>query len=290
MTVLSRPSPKRSVAIQAIFNDADVFKAIKDKVGTAVAWIWGFCFETPGNNRSSAKTDLLHGQWRAIFQAAFGSLESSYLAAFETATETQSQKGTTVRIAVGDIFKASSGFNVDILVRTKVDTGSKQQIVAVHLLKAPLTSINKNTNNNAGAVCGEICRFYGNDHNREIGMVFVNLVPRQTFAISEKGGGATVEQVKTKPLDAISYDGRQTIKDKLPVDGELKNLIHSIEIHYDIVFDDVVEIKTKVDLAKAVNAKAFKIENVDIGDLVRYVRNFVVAHRDELGIDSTVVL
>lgn len=289
MTVLSRPSSKRSVAVQTVYNDAAVFKAVTDKVGTTITWIWGFCFEKPGNNRSSAKTDLLHGQWRAIFQSAFGSLESAYLAAFETATETLSKNGTTVRIAVGDIFKASSGFNVDILVRTKADVVSNQAVVAVQLLKAPLTSINKNANNNAGAVCGEICRFYGNDNNRTIEMVFVNLVPRQTFAISDKGG-ATVEQVKTKPLDGRSFDGQSTIKEKLPVDGNLKDQIYSIEIRYDIVFDDIAVIKNKEDLAKAVKAKAFKVENVDIGDLVNYVKKFVDAHSDKLGIDSTAEL
>lgn len=277
---------KRKVALSTIANDPQHADAVAAQVALMLKKMWEFSFESEGNNKSSTKTDQLHSAWQTIFQTSLGSLEPQYKASFGTIIETVGHAGKTNRIMLGDIFKADDGFNVDVVVEQLISRSPRAaRVIAVHLLKAPLTSINKNSYNSAGSVYGEICRFFGNDDNRNTDAVFITFVPRETFVISEKTGAVKVEKVLYRTLTDMAYDKRSTVKDKLPFDPAIKQRVHSITIRYDLVLGiPLQEITTKSQLLKLIQSNGFAVKNVDLDELKDYIEHFVTEHSAALGL------
>ena len=159
---------KRQFEKDTILNSISIEQSISNNIATAMKKMWLFSFNEHGNNRSSAKTDLLHTSWENALKDSFGDYKDLFVGNFGLTVEKEnigSKKTDRIKQIV-DIF--GSKFKVDMLMT------HNDNIHTVFLLKAPLTSINKNRYNSALNNFGEIDRFYGNIENQKIELVFVN--------------------------------------------------------------------------------------------------------------------
>lgn len=264
---------KRQRAGYTLLNSKNKQEEIEIKMAQMLQKVWHFSFQETGNHKSSSKTDELHEKWEKIMYSSFGDYEDRYRDFFKLQTEKAKSCGTTNKIAdIQDMY--GQKFNVDLLMRK----GDK--VNAVFLLKAPLTSINKNRYNYIGNLMGEVCRFYGNEENLNTELVFVNFVPKYNFMVEG-------DNCKKETTKFLSFTNAEVLK-KAPLTDPVKQLIHEVNIEYDLKlpFD---MIKNKEDLKNVINVYQSEEEKFiavqDISGLKNYLENFIKKHNNELDID-----
>lgn len=264
---------KRQRAGYTLLNSKNKQEEIEAKISHMLQKVWHFSFQTAGNHKSNAKTDELHEKWEKIIYSSFGDYEDRYRDFFQLHTEKAKLCGTTNKIAdIQDMYEQK--FNVDLLMK------KGEAVNTVFLLKAPLTSINKNRYNYIGNLMGEVCRFYGNEENLNTELVFVNFIPKQNFVIDS-------DNCRKETTRFLSFTGAEVLK-KAPITERVKSLIHEINIEYDLrlPFD---MIKNKEDLKNVINVYQSQEEKFvsveDISSLKVYLENFIKKYNKELDID-----
>lgn len=232
--------------------------------------MWLFSFNEYGNNRSSTKTDLLHSSWENVLKDSFGDYKDLFVESFGLDVEKEnvgSNKTNRIKQIV-DIF--GSKFKVDMLMT------HNGNLHTVFLLKAPLTSINKNRYNSALNNFGEIDRFYGNVENHTIELVFVNFIPKETFTIDDTKKSIKKECVKYLGLNQDDNGGRPI--DKLPKTEDIKKKVREIHIDYELRFSkNMDEILTKDDLKNQIQTSQnfVLLQNGSIDELKDYIEHFI---------------
>lgn len=273
---------KRQFDKETILNSTDIEQAIMNNIATAMRKMWQFSFVQHGNNRSSAKTDLLHKSWENVLKDSFGDYQDLFVNNFGLVVEkenTGSKKTQRIKQIV-DIF--GSKFKVDMLMT------HNENIHTVFLLKAPLTSINKNRYNSVLNNFGEIDRFYGNPENKDIELVFVNLTPRESFVIEDKKKSIKNENVQYLGLNQDDNGNRPI--DKLPKEKSVKDKVHEIHIDYSLNFGmELKDIKTKLDLINKIqNTQNFvSLSNGSIEELKTYIDYFIKTNNHIFNLSQT---
>lgn len=271
---------KRQFDKETILNSTDIEQAIMNNIATAMRKMWQFSFDEHGNNRSSAKTDLLHKSWENVLKDSFGDYQDLFVNNFGLVVEkenTGSKKTDRIKQIV-DIF--GSKFKVDMLMT------HNENIHTVFLLKAPLTSINKNRYNSALNNFGEIDRFYGNPENKNIELVFVNLTPKETFTVDDKKNSIKNETVQYLGLNQDDNGNRPI--DKLPKTEEIKRKVHEIHIEYGIKFNkNFADILTKDELKNQIQTTPnfVSLGAGSVNELKKYIEHFINSNSHILNID-----
>lgn len=270
---------KRQFEKETVLNSTDIEQSIINNIATAMRKMWQFSFNEHGNNRSSAKTDLLHTSWENVLKDSFGDYKDLFMNNFGLVVEkenTGSKKTNRIKQII-DIFGGK--FKVDMLMT------HQDKIHTVFLLKAPLTSINKNRYNSVLNNFGEIDRFYGNVENKDIELVFVNLTPKNTFTFDDKKKSIKKEVVQYLGLNQDDK-GNKPI-DKLPKEKSIKDKVHEIHIEYDLNFAIPLDnIKTKLDLTNQIqNTQNFvSLSNGSVDELKTYIEHFISTNNKILNI------
>jgi hypothetical protein len=270
---------KRQFEKETILNSIDIEQMIMKKIANAMRQMWQFSFKENGNNRSSSKTDLLHTSWENVLKDSFGDHKDLFEKHFELVVEKEEpgSKKTNKIQHINDIFGGK--FKVDMLMT------HQDKIHTVFLLKAPLTSINKNRYNAALNIFGEIDRFYGNVDNKEIELVFVNLTPKATFITDNKNSAIKKEDVKYLGLNQDDNGNRPI--DKLPKEKSIKDKVHEIHIEYELKFDmPLDEIKNKSSLIGQIKTQTnfISLSNNSIDELKIYIEHFISSNENILNI------
>ena len=258
---------KRQFEKITINNSPEIQKAICDDISTVMKRIWEFSLLQNGNNRSSAKTDLLHNSWSNIFINSFGDYGDLFNDNFQLTVEKEKiGKNTTSQIkGIIDIF--GNTFKVDMLLT------NEQKPHTIYLLKAPLTSINKNRYNSALNLFGEIQRFYGNPQNIDVELVFVNFTPKETFTRNEN---KDLKREVVQYLGLNRDDKGGCPLSKLPISDEIKKNIHEIHIEYEINLD-FLEIRDEDTLNNLIKTTPnfISVKNESLDDLKIYIKKFI---------------
>lgn len=271
---------KRQFEKKTLLNSVDIEKRVINLIATAMKKMWEFSFTEDGNNRSTTKTDYLHTNWENALNDSFGDYKDAFNEYFDLNVEKEQivSKQTNRIKDIVDIF--GSKFKVDMLM-------SHNSIIhTVFLLKAPLTSINKNRYNSALNNFGEIDRFYGNPENKNIELVFVNFTPKKTFTIDNKNN--TIKKEIVQYLGLNKDDNGEKPIDKLPKSTEIKQKIHEIHIEYELNFSiDLDLITTKDELKKQIKSTPnfVILQDDSIKELKDYIKDFINKNNNVLQIN-----
>jgi hypothetical protein len=269
-----RMATKRQLEKLTINSSPIIERKICDDIETAMQRMWDFSYSENGNNRSSGKTDYLHKSWEAILKNSFGDFNDIFDSNFQLLVEKEkvgTNKTSQIKEII-DIFGAK--FKVDMLL----SRGNEPH--TVFLLKAPLSSINKNRFNSVLNLFGEIQRFYGNPDNKKIELVFVNFTPKETFTKNDKQKNYKKEIVQYLGLNQDD-SGVNKPKDKLILPNEIKNNVHEIHIEYVVNFGvDFSEIKNESSLKELIKStpKFVTINPPAIKELKDYILHFMKSH------------
>lgn len=272
---------KRQFEKQTIITSQDQEDIIKNHLAITIKKMWKFAFTLEGNNRSSSKTDLLHASLENVLKDSFGDYKDVFIDNFELIAEKENvnSKKTNRINQIKDIF--GSTFKVDMLMLNKLDNS----LNTVFLLKAPLTSINKNRYNSVLNNFGEIDRFYGNPENKDIELVFINFTPKVSFLVSDNNY-LRKEIVNYIGLNK-SVNGLSPLE-KLPKSVEIKSKIHEIHIEYELKFNkEIEEIFTKDDLKNQIelNSNFVLFNEKALEELKKYINHFITMNNNLLKID-----
>lgn len=268
---------KRHIVKKTLAESPSVMDEIKTKVAGAMATVWEFCSQQDGNHRSSSKTDVLHGAWEKILKSSFGDYQDEFEERFSFTTE-KAKNGKTKKVQ-GILCGQGRDFRVDMALY------EGNQIHTVYLLKAHMTSLNKNKFNNEGAMIGEINRFYSNPDNANIRLVFVNFVPENTFSVSKN----IYAPEKTDYTGFCQKKNGTSAKDMCVIDNRHKDKILEVVVLYDLDFsqenvskkDAMKKIKNRNDLFDTIKNKPNFITVIGSGikDLSQYIAQFVAENK-----------
>lgn len=216
---------KKAPAIRTTISDPLIHRQLTCAIENTILKITRLCFvDTNGKNvgRSSTKTDALHRGIAEALNISLGDYQEKFNDEFEVKIETEGKNGKTKRIVIHD-YKRNS-FNVDLIIKDKA--GSK--LVNVFLVKAPLSSINKNAKNNETTTMGEINRVLGNDANPDAILTFINIIPDLHFHASEGKltWSQTAEHAKDEDVQISGF---------IP---SIKSRVKIVNIHYNWKFLD----------------------------------------------------
>ncbi|HVI39469.1 MAG TPA: hypothetical protein VM577_02320 [Anaerovoracaceae bacterium] len=275
--------------------DNSVRNVIKLKIQQSIEGMWEFCFANKegkaNTHRSVSKTDTLHKDTAEIVTDMFGGFSDTFRQHFSFVVEKEAvdSKKTSKITKIKDI--KNKKFNVDIILEK---TDGSDNIHSVFLVKAPLTSLNKNLDNSANSVIGEANRFFGNPENADYQLVFINFIPKNTFVVNKKTG-LTKEQVNYFGLNTVMEGGSESYLEKSVFKDSVKNNIKAITIFYDLKFKnpeyvldntkpfyvDLNNIKTTNELNDIItyniqnNISFVEIGDNDIMELIEYFKVFV---------------
>lgn len=272
---------KRQFEKQTIITSPEFEASVCNRVAITMKKMWEFSFTEDGNNRSSAKTDYLHAQWERILNECFGDHKDLFNHHFSLVVEKESasSKKTNQIKQIKDIF--GGNFKIDMLMNHEGNPHT------VFLLKAPLTSLNKNRFNAVLNNFGEIDRFYGNPDNLDIELVFVNFTPLKTFTLETKKNSVKMEAVQYLGLN--QDDDGNCPKEKLPKLQEVKDKVHEIHIDYDLNLGvDFSEIKTLSELKNLIASEQGLVSLFPgaLNELKSYVEHFLETNDHILQIES----
>ena len=172
--------------------------------------IWKFVFSKSGNERSSGKTNLLH--------ESFINLIKEELIDFNNLVFKVENNGVRIK----DILDIHNKvFNVDAIIKSLSND-------FVFLMKAPISSINKNIYNYNNGLIGEIIRFYGNKNNINKKLIFINVVPNNTFRTVPKTQKIVLENTNHFSLKSTLNMSKNILNNNV-----IKN-ISEVYICYDV--------------------------------------------------------
>lgn len=201
--------------------------------------IWKFVFSKSGNERSNGKTNLLH--------ESFINLIKEDLVDFNNLVFKVENNGVRIK----DILDIHNKvFNVDAIIKSLSND-------FVFLMKAPISSINKNIYNYNNGLIGEIIRFYGNKNNINKKLIFVNVVPNNTFR--------TVPKTKKIVLENTNHF----------------SLKHTLNMSKNILNNNVIKNISEVYICYDVNKLAFSNIN-NLGNINDFIHITSINGLDEL--------
>tara|TARA_B100002019_G_C21189745_1_gene558166 strand:+ start:620 stop:1051 length:432 start_codon:yes stop_codon:yes gene_type:complete len=135
------------------------------------------------------------------------------------------------------------------------------------MIKAPISSINKNFQNSYNNLTGEAIRILSHKENKKLVVYFLNFIPRKTFTFDKDGKIKTIENVREmNSLDLSDF-------------GILETNIEFINIYYDINEEFFIDtsIKNKKDIKEKIetllNSNQSLIKNVDTDMLEKHICN-----------------
>lgn len=265
---------KRITKKDTILTCPFIRKQCEDMAIVGLQKMHRFVYEQTGNNRSSSKTDVLHSLFENLIYSAFGGYSDHYKAYFPMNVEKlkiKSNKSNKIR-KIKDMY--DKDFHVDISLNDE-----NGNLNSVFLLKAPLTSINKNVYNMINSNFGEINRFFGNREHKNCKLIFVNFIPVQSFFAN----GENLENEKTKYI-GLTDGGDESPLAKSILQEEYKKNIHCIDIHYNlelgIDLNDIHNKQMLSDVFNTISNRQFITLNDDSFDsFFKYIDSFINEHK-----------
>lgn len=173
--------------------------------------VWAAAMRGGNGHRSSTKTNILHAEFMRYFMTM---PEMS-------GTVIYVEDGSGVRppqLSVPDMFDGT--FNVDAAIY------KNNELKAVILFKAPLTSLNKNRFNTINSAMGELNRIVGNPKNQHVDVFFVNLCP--TLAPCKQPSSENMRIEHTAFLKLNEY------RDRIGLPHFYHGQFHDITLPYDM--------------------------------------------------------
>ncbi len=172
--------------------------------------IWRFVFKKNGNERSSGKTNILHESFINLIKEEVIDLKNLFF------------KVENNGIRINDILDVHNRlFNVDAIIKSFEND-------FVFLMKAPISSINKNKYNYNNGLIGEVFRFYGNENNINKKLVFINVVPNNTFRKDNK-----TKKIVLENTNHLSLEHTLKMSKNLLNNNVIKN-VSEVYIYYNV--------------------------------------------------------
>lgn len=261
---------KRPTVKDTIVTCPFIQKQCEDSLAAGIQKMWSFVYQQKGNNRSSSKTDDLHAKLESVIYSSFGSYIDHYKTYFSMSVEklrVKHNKSNKIK-KVKDMF--GKNFNVDMSLEDK-----NGNLHTIFLLKAPLTSLNKNTFNMINSHFGEIIRFFGNPENKHCKLVFVNFIPVETFSLN----GKCLKKEKVNYIGLTQGDVNSPLQKSI-IQEEYKRNIYNIDIHYDLELGvDLKDIHDEEMLKKVItlvqHRQFIKLKSDTLKPLYNYIESFM---------------
>lgn len=145
---------------------------------------------TENGNRSSQRTDKLHNGILNYIKNVVPDFDKKYNVFHEK----------TIPCVYGNKFK------IDILIEDK-----EGNIVSCILLKAFISSVQKNRANNANTTQGEIFRIKGLPERENVKVWFISLISNETPNYKSNGTLRSMENIETSYVDLSKIENRKNI-------------------------------------------------------------------------------
>lgn len=184
--------------------------------------VWKAAMSSGNGHRSSTKTNILHAEFMRHF------MTMPEMAGTVIYVEDGSGQRAP-QLSVPDMFEGT--FNVDAAIY------KNDELKAVILFKAPLTSLNKNRFNAINSAMGELNRIVGNPKNQNVDVFFVNLCP--TLAPYKQPGSENMRIEQTAFLKLNEY------RDRIGLPAFYHGQFHDITLPYDVT---LFQNKTSINL------------------------------------------
>lgn len=228
----------------------------KDNINTIVRE----AYKSMTSCRSNKKTNILHYIFNNNIILWLWKNQLQFHKNYELLTETNFWSSSTSKIRIKDIF--NNNFAIDWALKNK----NNWKLEYVFLLKSAISSINKNRYNSFNSLVGEMNRFYWNEENKDIKLVFVNILPNNTFIFNWEIGEIKIEKVNTLKL--------QDNINKLIIKDQLKENIFECNIYYDFN-EDFLWLKNKKNIIDYLydNSDINIIKKVDISEFINLIQN-----------------
>lgn len=165
---------------------------------------------TENGNRSSERTDKLHNGILNYIKNIIPNFDDKYNVFHEK----------PILCTYGNKFK------IDILIEDK-----KGNIVCCILLKAFISSVQKNRANNANTTQGEIFRIKGVPGRENVKVWFISFISNETPSYKNDGTLRTMEKVETSYVDLSKLENRPNIYHST-IKYDLQNVIYSTKIDF----------------------------------------------------------
>jgi hypothetical protein len=187
---------------------------------------------TNNGNRSSTRTNKLHNDILDYVKTLIPNFDKKYNVFMEK----------NIKCAYGNYFK------IDIVIEDK-----KGNVLVCILIKAFISSVQKNRANNANTTQGEIFRIRGVAGRETVKIWFINLIASSTPSYKLDGSLRNMESTQTSYIDLSKMENRD-------------NIYHST-ITYDLVN---VDYTTKTNFKNTLLID--NIQNVNEGVFIDHVR------------------
>lgn len=161
-------------------------------------------------NRSSVRTDKLHKGILNYIRKKIPNFDKKYNVFHEK----------PIKCAYGNNFK------IDILIEDK-----KSNIVCCILIKAFISSVQKNRANNANTTQGEIFRIKGVPGRENIKVWFISLIANETPNYTSNGTLVNMERVDTSYVDLSKLEHRKNIYHST-IKYDLENVVYSTKTYF----------------------------------------------------------
>ena len=224
--------------------ESDVLRAINNVVYDS--------FLSMSATRSSDRTDVLHLFMKNIIESG---IKPKDLVKSPFVIKTDTDKSVT---QLPDAY--GKKISCDVVVANE----NKKNITDVLMIKAPISSINKNIQNSYNNALGESIRILGNPLNELVQVCFINFSPREAPVFDRNGQMKTTENVRhIKPIDLSGF-------------GILEKNVNMINVYYDLDESLLCEkIKNKTDIKNQLDflnsqGKSF-VKNLDLTDFVKLI-------------------
>lgn len=185
-----------------------IVKSLKDKMLNKIIYEHLYDGLTENGNRSVRRTDKIHNGILSYIKKIVPNFHKNYNVLYEN----------SISCAYGNKFK------IDILILDK-----QNNIVCCILLKAFISSVQKNRANNANTTQGEIFRIKGVTGRENVKVWFISLIANETPSYKNDGTLRCMERVETSYVDFSKLENKtniyhSTIKyDLLNVSYQTKN-------------------------------------------------------------------
>jgi len=219
-------------------------------------------FERENNTRSTNKTLYIHGELADMLSAAFKKIDPDFEKKYTIKAESSGNK-----ISVKDVY--GEDFRIDLAIYDKSDA-----MVAAILVKAPITSVNKNRKNAVGNLVAESIRFFCKE-NRGVDLLFVNFSPMKVFNVVD-----SMYRVETcRHLSLYKDIGGVPAISLMMLDESVKKSTYEINIHYDVNIGGWKP-RNRKETVKAMSdiEELVPIESVDASQILTFASSFVKRH------------
>lgn len=225
-------------------NSLAVKTRMKNRLLACLTDTWAYCINNPTGKqgaRSTGKTDILHCGIRESMMDAFGNTKNVFENRFALRAEEEGLSGKTKRLKIKDCL--GSSFNVDLMLFDKLNGCVDTAI----LVKASMSSINKNRYNYVTQSVGEMQRILAAESNSKMKALSLNLVPK--FSLSKKKDVLSWEKVNHLGFNT-SLEGGKTVLHSMGISADIRDRIHEVNVFYSLAFKNPDNIQEDLELNK----------------------------------------